>query len=194
MALITNALLTNVFVMGLSFLALRYGNEGGNRWVDVLNRLIRIRIPAGTRQLVRSVVGTKGLKAIDSAFSYVVHERNPLTMFLYLVLCIGGYIAFILSAYPHLPNDILIFPYHKEAGFCVFCLSLFFFLNSASVDPGIITKANHAAIMKMYSFDGVIFKKANICQSCRFEKPARSKHCRMTGLEIARFDHYCMYV
>ena len=194
MALILNLLLTNIFLTGLCFLSLRYGRDQGTRWIDHLNRFIRIQAPSVLRRRIAKFFGQKALQFIDSIISYVLYEKNPLTMILYFVLCIGGYIAYIISVYPYLPNETITFPFHKQIGFLLFCLSLFFFLQSASLNPGIITKANHSQMMKIYPFDGVVFKSGNVCPTCCVEKPARSKHCRMTNFEIARFDHYCMYV
>jgi len=144
--------------------------------------------------LIKTVFGNKALQLGESWGSYVAYEKNPLTMILYLFLSVGGYIAFVISGYPYLPNATLDFPFHKEIGFGLFCLSLFFFLQSASVNPGIITKSNHAEMIAIYPFDGAVFKRGNICPTCRVEKPARSKHCRYCNVEIFRFDHHCIWI
>ena len=194
MTLLVNLLLTNVFLLGLSFLALRYGNERGSRWIDSLNRALRFKIPRMARRFALLVCGQFLLDKAERLISFVVYERNPLTMILYMVLSVGGYIAFVLWGYPHLPNDTLTFPYHREVGFSIFCGSVFFFLNAASTNPGIITKANHSTMINLYPFDGHVFKKGVICRTCKAEKPARSKHCRLCDVELARFDHHCIWI
>lgn len=194
MALVVNLLLTNLFLLGIAFLGLRYGDPDGNRWVDSVARFIRVTLPRMLRIAIRSSLGETSLNRIESWLSYVMYEKNPLTMILYLFLSIGGYIAFVFSGYPYLRNKTLNFPFHKEIGFLLFCGSLFFFLQASSLNPGIITKSNHAAMIAMYPFDGTVFKKGNICPTCRVEKPARSKHCRYCKVEICRYDHHCIWI
>lgn len=194
MTIVVNLLLTNVFLLGISFLALRYGNERGSRWIDRLNFLLRSRCPQVVRRLALLICGPKLLDRGERLISFIVYERNPLTMILYLILAVGGYIAFIISGYPYLPNDTLRFSFHREAGFAIFCASVFFFLNAASTNPGIITKANHSTMVKLFPFDGHVFKKGVICRTCKAEKPARSKHCRLCDVELARFDHHCIWI
>ena len=194
MAIVLNLLLTNIFLAGLCFLALRYGNPKGKRLIDSLNRLVQFRIPSAVRTFILTVFGAKTMKQLDSSVSYVFYERNPLTLYLYLVLAIGGYIAFVLTGYPHLPNRTLPFPYHQHIGFGLFCLSLFFFLDAACSNPGLITKPNHSRMLALFPFDGTVFKKGVICHTCKVEKPARSKHCRMCDVEVARFDHHCIWI
>lgn len=186
--------MTNIFLSGIAFLAWRFGDPTGDRWVDRLNWLLRFRLPVASKSMIRTVVGQRGLQYIESWARYIVYERNPLTMILYLVLSVGGYVGFVYSCYPHLPNSTVPFMYHKELGFCVFCLSLFFFGQAASINPGIITKSNHSLMMKLYPFDGTIFKPNLTCSTCKVEKPARSKHCRYDGYEVAKFDHHCIWI
>lgn len=42
---------------------------------------------------------------------------------------------------------------------------------------GIITKSNHASLVEIYAYDGVLFQNGILCPTCNVEKPARSKHC-----------------
>jgi palmitoyltransferase ZDHHC4 len=61
----------------------------------------------------------------------------------------------------------------------------------ARSDPGIITPQNVANHLKVFPYDRVIFVPDTICRSCKFVKPARSKHCNVCKVCVARHDHHC---
>ena len=46
----------------------------------------------------------------------------------------------------------------------------------------------------MYKYDEAMFKKDNECNSCKFVKPARSKHCTVCDVCVERFDHHCVWI
>uniref|UniRef100_A0A8C3C2U0 Zinc finger DHHC-type palmitoyltransferase 4 n=1 Tax=Cairina moschata TaxID=8855 RepID=A0A8C3C2U0_CAIMO len=79
-----------------------------------------------------------------------------------------------------------VFPYCWELEFHLLLLLLPYLLLAGNIgcfvlcsraDPGIITKSNHASVMKIYAYDGALFQKGIRCPTCDMEKPARSKHC-----------------
>ena len=44
-------------------------------------------------------------------------------------------------------------------------------------NPGIIHNSNHSSAMVIYPYDGEMYKPEQVCHTCQFNKPARSKHC-----------------
>ena len=45
----------------------------------------------------------------------------------------------------------------------------------------------------MFPYDNIIFTPHNKCRTCQFSKPARSKHCDVCNVCVARHDHHCTY-
>ncbi|PFX31902.1 putative protein S-acyltransferase 17 [Stylophora pistillata] len=56
-----------------------------------------------------------------------------------------------------------------------------------------ITVTNHAEYMNDYNPDGVYYTTQG-CNTCKFIKPARSKHCSLCDVCVSRFDHHCSWV
>lgn len=57
-----------------------------------------------------------------------------------------------------------------------------------------ITIENYTEARALYPFDHSIFHPGMICYTCKWEKPARSKHCDMCDACVTKYDHHCMWV
>jgi palmitoyltransferase ZDHHC4 len=57
-----------------------------------------------------------------------------------------------------------------------------------------ITPQNHSRQMSYYPYDYTLYHPGPECRTCRFPKPARSKHCSICRSCISRADHHCIWV
>ncbi|WBW71046.1 palmitoyltransferase Swf1 [Schizosaccharomyces osmophilus] len=60
-------------------------------------------------------------------------------------------------------------------------------------DPGVVTHKNWQEVSTAYPYDFKIFFP-RMCETCKFMKPARSKHCRLCNCCVQKFDHHCIWI
>jgi palmitoyltransferase len=72
-------------------------------------------------------------------------------------------------------------------------LSMLAWLKCMLSNPGRIGKDNvNAWLQEHPPEDGLYLQKE--CSTCKLQRPARSKHCRVCGMCVARHDHHCAWV
>jgi hypothetical protein len=82
----------------------------------------------------------------------------------------------------------------KFASVIVLLMPYILLYASANSDPGYITPENHSHAMTLYPYDFTIFFPGAKCRTCRFLKPARSKHCDICKRCISKLDHHCIFI
>lgn len=159
---------------------------------DHLYRLVCIYTPRGIKWVLGKIFGQRAPDALDGCWTYVCFTSNPIVQLFYLCIIVGGYAVFVWVAYPHIPNPYMN-DWHKFAGFGVFVACLLVWVKASFTDPGAVTQANVDALCEYYEWDEQIFTSAE-CRTCKMLKPARSKHCSLCGICVARSDHHCIWL
>jgi hypothetical protein len=71
---------------------------------------------------------------------------------------------------------------------------VFVYLSAKRNREAYINTLNHAQQMRYYPYDRVLYYPGNKCTTCKFVKPARSKHCSICKTCVSRMDHHCVWV
>jgi hypothetical protein len=71
---------------------------------------------------------------------------------------------------------------------------IFLYLSAKRNSQTYINTFNHAEQMRHYPYDRVLYYPGTACRTCKFLKPARSKHCSICKTCVSRMDHHCIWV
>jgi hypothetical protein len=71
---------------------------------------------------------------------------------------------------------------------------VFLYLSAKRNNQTYINTLNHAEQMRHYPYDRVLYYPGTACRTCKFLKPARSKHCSICKTCVSRMDHHCIWV
>lgn len=181
-----------VAVGGLGIGIFLWGKADGNSGFDRMYRLVCMRCPRLLKKALEKCCGKRAPAALDAAWDYVCYQSNPMVQVFYLAVVVGGYLTFVASGYTHIPNRMLGYQ-HKFVGFFIFSMCLVVWWKACSTDPGIVTSKNVDGLIEIYPWDNQIFASTR-CTSCDLVKPARSKHCSLCKVCVAKFDHHCIWI
>ena len=104
---------------------------------------------------------------------------------------------YVKYGFCHLPNKYAD-NYHKYTGTILVIFCYYSYYKACSTDPGYLSiKSDSNTINKykqMFKYDGVLYTDEGKCRTCKFVKPARSKHCTMCDQCVMKFDHHCIWI
>ncbi len=106
----------------------------------------------------------------------------------YFFVLSGSIILFLPAAYSHLTILQLV------SAVTLIALPYFFTYMTIRSTASVITRENHDREMHRYPYDHAIYQPGQFCRTCRFLKPARSKHCSVCNVCITKHDHHCVWV
>mmetsp|Transcript_42823 Transcript_42823/g.121020 ORF Transcript_42823/g.121020 Transcript_42823/m.121020 type:complete len:385 (+) Transcript_42823:143-1297(+) len=177
-----------VFVIGVFI----WGKGEGTSCFDRAYRVMCVHFPTALKWALQKCFGPRAPAALDAAWTYLCYRSNPIVQFFYLGVLVGGYIVFVIAGYSHVPSPMLS-GVHKWTGFFVFFMCTWTWWKACSTDPGIVTEKNVEDLIEIWPWDEQIFTNGR-CTTCDIPKPARSKHCGMCGVCVAKFDHHCIWI
>ena len=186
-------------VFGLCTILLGLGCGDGTGCFSRIVHGCAVTLPAS---LLRGLEATRIPYVLCGALSCVeraLNTPNPVVQIGYIIIVCGAFEVFrrhgfpLITSSPHTPGAEN--PYFTSAriaeAYGVLAAALLTFSLASFVDPGVITPANVAGYAELYPFDDVLFPAGtDACGTCKTQKPARSKHCKVCNRCVAKFDHH----
>ena len=125
---------------------------------------------------------------------YLFMRPNHIAQGMYWLMAGGGFFVYVkVALFKYCPGMLMPW-YHWPISLGLISVCYYSFIKVTYSDPGILSKKNYKKALKNYPYDNAIYLKEQECQTCKFEKPARSKHCRVCNICVEKFDHHCIWV
>eukprot|EP01067_Filipodium_phascolosomae_P000233 Filipodium_phascolosomae@DN11_c0_g1_i1.p1 len=170
-----------------------FGDPEGTSCIDRAHRLLLQSLPALVLRIVKAVCPRRLQYCGGYVVDYIFNKPNPIVQIVYLAIIIPAFFAFTHTAFPMMPNRFL-GAWHKYNAYLVLGACLGTFTMASVLNPGIVTKENVERLCRQYQYDEVMYTKDHKCTTCKTTKPARSKHCGLCNVCVAKFDHHCIWV
>ncbi|OAG37594.1 hypothetical protein AYO21_08202 [Fonsecaea monophora] len=155
--------------------------------VAFLHRLLWRHIPNAVISVDERLTGRRLTRSLAKAGNYLMNEKHPIVLIFFVLLQLIGEVLFIPAAWSRLSTkQIAVLP-------PLIVAPLVFLYLSATTSSN-ITAENHRAAMLAYPYDFALFHPGYFCSTCRFAKPARSKHCSLCKACIQKQDHHCIWI
>ncbi|OAP58423.1 hypothetical protein AYL99_07513 [Fonsecaea erecta] len=155
--------------------------------IAFLHRLLWKIIPNAIVFIDERLTGRRVTRSLARTGDYLMNEKHPLILIFFVLLQVAGEFLFIPAAWGRLStSQIAVLP-----PLIVAPLAFLYLSNTTSSN---ITPENHRSAMLAYPYDFALFHPGYFCSTCRFPKPARSKHCSICKACIQKQDHHCIWI
>ncbi|CAG8480238.1 4766_t:CDS:2 [Paraglomus brasilianum] len=160
--------------------------------IGMIHRFLTVTLVNGIASVNRRICGTRLSGKFDGIYRYLMEEKNPALQMVYLFLITGAVYAFYVSVWPHIPGPYLSRIHLYTSNLIIIFTYATMFIASRS-DPGRVTRENVFKACKAFQYDLVLFEPKQ-CRTCLIQKPARSKHCSLCNVCVAKCDHHCAWI
>ncbi|KAG9299539.1 hypothetical protein G9A89_020710 [Geosiphon pyriformis] len=140
----------------------------------------------------KRICGNRVARPCEGIYSYFMERKNPVLQLTYLLLLSGAIYIFYITGWQHIPG-----PYLSTVHLYTVPLVILFTYSSLIIaswsDPGRISRENALHATKIFEYDFLLFEPKT-CRTCLLQKPARSKHCSLCKMCVAKSDHHCAWI
>ncbi|KYQ90117.1 hypothetical protein DLAC_08701 [Tieghemostelium lacteum] len=163
-----------------------------NGYVGALHYQLTIGIQESCVSCCGKICPGRVRKGFGRISNYFLYKPNHILQLVYLSLVMFGFYFFQRDTFAYIPG-VYLSGIHRIGAYVAVGITLVSFVVSCNVNPGYINKLNHKYYMSLYDYDRYLYIKKK-CETCSFNKPARSKHCRVCDKCVSRFDHHCPWI
>jgi palmitoyltransferase ZDHHC4 len=181
------------------------GSAVKGTWIAKANIFLMERLPQLVElffeklgSILRRLLGESLFNYMMDSFGFIMNEKHPVVQIFYLCLITGGLLIFLFEIAPRMPNKFI-----SDAHWYVLFIRIpiilivfstygCFFAASLS-DPGHLDSGSSSRAAEKWPLDHILYDRKQ-CRTCLIERPARSKHCPVCKVCVAKLDHHCVWI